>query len=498
MFNISSTGSAMRRPSRVRAILGAFGVAVLLGMTPLISATGAGAADAMVTLPSLAPLVEKVKPAVVNISTTQKPDRTRGASPFPPGSPEDQFFRRFFGDQGPNRRGGPEIHALGSGFIVDADGYVVTNNHVIEGAQEIKVIASDGETYSASLIGTDGKTDIALLKIDAGKPLPFVNFGDSDAALVGDWVLAVGNPFGLGGSVTMGIVSARGRDIGASAYDDFLQIDAPINSGNSGGPTFNLKGEVIGINTAIYSPNGGSVGIGFAIPAALAKPVVEDLKASGKVQRGWLGVEIQEVSSDIAKSLGMDKPRGALIANVLENSPAAKAGVRDGDLITEVNGKAIDEMRQLPREIAQFRAGDKVDLTIHRAGGKVENVQVVIGAMPDEGSRGGYMSGRSSGSSTLDNLGLALSPLTSKERKELNLRPSLVGVLISEVIDGSPAAEKGIQPGDVIVAVNQEAVAKPDDVVTLVEKTSESGKSNVLFLINRGGKQRYIAIPFGR
>ena len=499
MFNKSSTGLAVRRPSLVTATLGAFGVAVLLGVTPLASAASADADGAMVALPSLAPLVEKVKPAVVNISTTQKPERTRGASPFPPGSPEDQFFRRFFGDQMPKRRGGPEIHALGSGFIVDADGYVVTNNHVIDGAQEIKVIASDGETYSAKLIGTDGKTDLALLKIDAGKALPFVSFGDSNASQVGDWVLAVGNPFGLGGSVTMGIVSARGRDIGASAYDDFLQIDAPINSGNSGGPTFNLKGEVIGINTAIYSPNGGSVGIGFAIPSSLAKPVVEELKASGKVQRGWLGVEIQEVSQDIAKSLGLDKPKGALVANVLENSPAAKAGVRDGDLITEVNGKSIDEMRQLPREVAMFKAGDKVDLTILRAGGKVEKVQVVIGVMPDDGKGGsGDMTGGGASSSTLGSLGLSVSTLGDKERKELNLRSSLEGALITEVADDSPAAEKGIQPGDVVVAINQEAVKNPGDVVAHVEKAKESGKTNVLFLINRGGKQRYVAIPFDK
>lgn len=489
------TGVAGRRFSLVAATLGAFGSAVLL-TTPVLAAEVPAVAE-HVSLPSLAPLVAKVKPAVVNISTTQKTERAKsgGASPFPPGSPEDEFFRRFFGEQAPRRRGGQEVHALGSGFIIDETGYVVTNNHVIDGAQEISVTISDGETYPAKLIGNDEKTDLALLKIEAKKPLPYVSFGDSTASQVGDWVMAVGNPFGLGGSVTIGIISASGRDIQAGPYDDFLQIDAPINSGNSGGPTFNLKGEVIGINTAIYSPNGGSVGIGFAIPSSLAKPVVEELRTQGKIQRGWLGVEIQEVSPDIAKSLGLDKPKGALVANVVENGPAAKAGIHQGDLITAVNSKQIDEMRQLPREIAMFKAGDKVELTVYRAGGKVEKIMVSIGAMPSDGKVGG-MSGGNGNSPTLDSLGVRLAPLTTTEKKELGLRSALEGALVSEVADDSPAAEKGIQPGDVIVAVNQEAVTTPADVTDRVEKAKSSGKSNVLFLINRGGKQRYVAIPF--
>ncbi len=487
-------GATMRRFSLVAVTLGAFGTTVLFTM-PTVSAAPAAAND-LVALPSLAPLVAKVKPAVVNISTTQKMAQARngGTSPFPPGSPEEEFFRRFFGDQRPQRRpGGQEVHALGSGFIIDPSGYVVTNHHVIDGAQEISVFVGDGENYPAKLIGSDEKTDLALLKIEAKKDLPFVSFGDSTAAQVGDWVMAVGNPFGLGGTVTMGIISASGRDIHSGPYDDYLQIDASINSGNSGGPTFNLKGEVIGINTAIYSPNGGSVGIGFAIPASMAKPVIEELKSQGKIQRGWLGVEIQEVSPDIAKGLGLDKAKGALVASVMDNSPAAKAGIHQGDLITAVNGKPIDEMRQLPREIAMLKAGDKAELTIHRAGGKVEKVTVAIGAMPDSGSAS---ADDGQVSSSLDSMGIRLAPLTATERKELGLRSALEGALVSEVLDDSPASEKGIQPGDVIVAVSQEAVSSPADVVDRVEKAKSSGKSNVLFLINRGGKQRYVAIPF--
>src|SRR5205814_6687140 len=359
------------------AVLG-FGLGATLAMSPLVWAqtppadNSASAAQTLaVPQQSFAPLVKKVLPAVVNISVTEKPGSEQTSAQMPEdfrgGAPFDDFLRRFFdqhggsdqhggqGQQmprpfggGPNEEGsGPGRIALGSGFIIDPSGTVVTNNHVVGEAAKVEVTLQDNSKYTAQIVGRDSKTDIAVLKIKADKPLPFVSLGDSNAAQIGDWVIAVGNPFGLGGSVTTGIISARGRDIHSGPYDDFLQIDAPINRGNSGGPTFNLKGEVIGINTAIYSPNGGSVGIGFAIPANLAKPVIEQLREHGKVSRGWLGVQIQEVTPAIARNLGLPSDHGALVADVTKGGPAEKAGLQQGDVIESFGGQQIDKLRDL-------------------------------------------------------------------------------------------------------------------------------------------------------
>ncbi|HKO06722.1 MAG TPA: Do family serine endopeptidase, partial [Alphaproteobacteria bacterium] len=323
---------------------------------------------------SFAPLVKEVAPAVVNVSTTQKvsggPMMDLPFQDLPEDSPFRQFFKHYF--NGPGQGQGeshPMLqHSLGSGFVIDPSGYVVTNNHVVGSATEINVKLSDGTTYNAKLVGRDERTDLALLKITADHALPAVAWGDSDKAQVGDWVMAVGNPFGLGGTVTAGIVSARGRDLHEGPYDSFIQTDAAINRGNSGGPMFNMDGQVIGINSAIYSPNGGSVGIGFAIPSALAKPVVEQLKEHGSVERGWLGVQIQEVTPDVAESLGLKAPAGALVAKVTKDSPSEAAGLRQGDVITRFNGKDIKELRDLTRSVADTRPGTNAPITIWRDG----------------------------------------------------------------------------------------------------------------------------------
>src|SRR5579863_7810123 len=381
----------------------AAGVALTLAFSPLARAadTPAAASPLAAALPSFAPLVKKVMPAVVNISATLKQDAVpsddsdsdqdqsgpdAGPGPFRnfPQSPFDEMLRRFFEQQG---RPMPREHAertvaLGSGFIIDPSGFVVTNNHVVQNADKVTVIFQDDSQHPAKVVGRDNKTDLALLKIDAPKPLPYVSWGDSSSEEVGDWVLAVGNPFGLGGSVSPGFVSARGRDIHAGPYDDFLQIDASINRGNSGGPTFNLDGQVVGINTAIYSPNGGSVGIGFAIPSSLAKPVIDQLRDHGKVERGWLGVQIQQVTPEIAKSLGLPKDQGALVADVTPSGPAAKAGFKQGDVILSFNGKEIDKVRDLPIVVAETKVGDVAQVHVWRKSGETD-LTPKIAQMPE-------------------------------------------------------------------------------------------------------------------
>ncbi|MBI3451632.1 MAG: Do family serine endopeptidase, partial [Rhodospirillales bacterium] len=373
---------ARRGPIAALAALGAFAV---LFAPP--------AAEARSGPEGFSVLVAKVSPAVVNVSTTQKFETVAETMPpqfaFPPGSPFEEFSRRFFqtpgeGDSNGDHDGTPRrATALGSGFIIDPAGYVVTNNHVIGQAEKITVTLQGGDKFDAALIGRDAKTDLALLKIKSDKPLPFVSFGDSAQAQVGDWVIAVGNPFGLGGTVTAGIISARGRDIQSGPFDDFLQIDAPINRGNSGGPTFNTDGQVIGINSAIYSPNGGSVGIGFAIPASLAKPIVEQLRTHGSIDRGWLGVQIQPVTDEIANGLGLAKAQGALVSSIRDDGPAAKSGLEQGDVIVAVNGETVTQFKDLPRLIAAIKAGEKVRLAVWR-GGAETTVNVVIGKMPQD------------------------------------------------------------------------------------------------------------------
>jgi serine protease Do len=461
---------------------------------------------------SFADLVAKVKPAVVNISTTQRVEgpaigRDLPQIPdLPEGSPFRDFLERFF-NQRPGQgfeRPQRNINALGSGFIIDPAGYVVTNNHVIAKATDIKVKLTDNGEFKATLVGRDEKTDLALLKIDAPKPLPYVTWGDSDKAREGDWILAVGNPFGLGGTVTAGIISARGRDLSSGPYDDYLQIDAPINRGNSGGPSFNMAGEVIGVNTAIFSPTGGSVGIGFAVPSNLAKDVIAELRRSGTVERGWLGVQIQSVTQEVAESLGLKEAKGALVAGMTENSPAGKAGIKQGDVIVAFNGIAINELRDLTRAVAATRKGSVAKVEVVR-GGKTQTISVTIGAMPkgeelasapaEEKEEQAAAKGAETG---LDALGLRLAPTSAETRSRYGLKEEVKGAVVVGVKRDAPAAERGIAVGDVIVGVGQERVSSVSDVVAKVKRASESKQKAVLLLIDRKGNERFIPVPLSR
>lgn len=461
-----------------------------------------GAAPAQAEMPgSFADLVDQVTPAVVNISTTRE---TRGPSfeglpefkfDLPPGSPFEEFFERFrerWGEQGPNapRRG----TGLGSGFIVDPSGYVVTNNHVIDGANEVKVTLVDGRQFTAELVGRDPKTDLALLKIESSERLPHVEWGDSDAVRVGDWVVAVGNPYGLGGTVTVGVISARGRDIGAGPFDDFLQIDASINQGNSGGPTFSTAGRVIGVNTAIFSPTGGSVGIGFAIPSNMARAIIDELRQHGRVERGWLGVQIQQVTPEMAEALGLERPMGAIVAQVTPDSPAAKAGVRQGDVILSFNGTEVGEMRQLPRLVAAANPNSAAELVVWRDGAR-KRLTVSLGRMEPEPETASVEQPAQEGSGqSLASLGATLAPITPELRREFDLPEGATGVLVLEVEPEGPAARQGLRPGDVIERVAQTPVDSPEDIEPLVAAAREGGKDVVLLLVQRQGNSLFMAL----
>jgi serine protease Do len=460
---------------------------------------------------SFAPLVKKVSPAVVNISVTEKSD-VEGLSERMPdqfrGSPFDDFLRRFFEQhnaegqgQLPLRpfRGGPDLQeggakriALGSGFIVDPSGYLVTNNHVVGEAAKVEVTLQDNSKYTAQIVGRDPRTDIAVLKIKADKPLPAVSFGDSNAAQVGDWVIAVGNPFGLGGSVTTGIISARGRDIHTGQFDDFLQIDAPINRGNSGGPTFNLNGEVIGINTAIYSPNGGSVGIGFAVPSNVAKQVVNQLESHGKVARGWLGVQIQEVTPAIAASLGLHDEHGALVSVVTPNSPGAEAGLKQGDIVLSFNGSEVKQLRDLPRLVAAVPPGSTATLGIWRSGQSTD-LQVKLGDAP-ENPQIAAAADQPSREDRADAAGLHLAPLTNDLRRELRLGRDVHGVFITGIDGGSVAEGGGLKRGDILVSINQQPVNTPEQAAARLQEIAKSPQKSALLLLNRHGVSQYVGI----
>ncbi|MFO0388197.1 MAG: DegQ family serine endoprotease [Alphaproteobacteria bacterium] len=449
-----------------------------------------------------ADLVEKLSPAVVNISTTQKVKGAQGYFGMPfeglPNTPEFEPFRQFFDRFGGQMQQAPEreVFSLGSGFIIDAEGYVITNNHVVAEADEVTVTLSDDRKFNAEIIGRDPKTDLALLKIKDSKPFPYVPMGDSDAMRVGDWVIAIGNPFGLGGSVTQGIISARQRSINAGPFDDFLQTDAPINRGNSGGPLFNTKGEVIGINSAIFSPSGGSVGIGFAIPTALAKPIISQLKAQGHVVRGWLGVKIQEVNDEIAESVGLDKAKGALIMDVSEGSPAAKAGLKAGDIVLSFDSKEIKEMRFLPRLVAETKIGNSVPVGYWREG-KLHTTQVVVAKLDDEEERPVKASKdkkeKTGNSQTV--LGMELVPLNAALKQNFSVRKGVDGLAILDVASGSEAAKRGIRGGDVIVAVNNIAVASVADMQKLVENARKLGRKFVLITIARENEVAMLTLP---
>jgi len=493
---IVTNADTSKRPRRRMAALGALTVASALALTPMASTP----AFAHAAPDGFGDLIEDVSPSVVQITAT-KIARERGPAPQIPeqfrNGPFKDFFDRFSREGGPHgdQRPHPKQGALGSGFIVDDEGIVVTNNHVVSNASEIKVTLTDGREFPAKLIGADEKTDLAVLKVETDTALPARSWGNSDKSRVGDWVLAVGNPFGLGGTATVGIISARGRDIGSGPYDDFIQIDAPINSGNSGGPLFDGKGNVIGVNTAIFSPNGGNVGIGFAIPSNIAQEVVADLRENGTVERGWLGVMIQPVTPDVAESLGLKQPKGALVANVTPDSPAEKAGLRQGDIVLGFGGQDIDKVRDLTRVVADTAIGDKTRVSVWRDDKRV-NLNVRVGEMPQQVSANTQEDRNEDANSgiQLSSLGLTLANLDKETRDGLGLSEDSTGVVIAGVDSDTNSAAKGLRPGDVITHVNQAPVASPNDVVKAVKKAEDADRKAVLLLIDRQGESRFVAV----
>jgi serine protease Do len=453
-------------------------------------------ASVQIAPPSFSKLIEAVQPAVVSIASSHP--QTRGGMmqrpdfEFPEGSPFKKFFEEHSQRQVPEGRPNGEMQAMGSGFIVDPDGYIVTNNHVVEGAGEITVILHDGTRHTAKVKGRDPKTDLALLKIETSEELPYVRFGDSEKAKVGDWVVAVGNPFGLGGSVSAGIISARGRDIQSGPYDDYLQIDAPINRGNSGGPLFDASGKVVGVNTAIFSPSGGNIGIGFAIPSTLAEPVIAELKSDGRVARGWLGVHIQSIDETLAETMNLDQEEGALVSSVEPGSPAQRSGVKVGDVILEFGGEEVEDARSLPRMVADTDNGDTVSVTVWRDG-KRESLQVILGSLPGEETVA--ITESRDVDDGAPKLGVSLSALSAEAKKHLKLSDDEVGVLIVDVLADSPAARHGLQRGDIISRIGQTTVTKPDEVVTAVKQAAKEKHKTVLLLIKRDGMSRFVAVP---
>jgi serine protease Do len=453
---------------------------------------------------SFAPIVEPLMPAVVNISTTQKVT-VPGVPMFNfqglPGDPQSEQFKELFRQFGERFGGGDqerEVTSLGSGFVIDPQGFVVTNNHVVANADQVEVIFSDNTRLPAKIVGRDAKTDLALLKVTSSKPLVAVPFGDSDALRVGDWVIAVGNPFGLGGSVSAGIVSARGRNINAGPFDDFIQTDAAINRGNSGGPLFNTKGEVVGINSAIFSPTGTNIGIGFAVPTSLGKPVIEQLKQYGRAHRAWLGVKIQEVNKEIAEAIGLKEPKGALVLEISAKSPAQGSGLQAGDVILKFNGREIKEMRHLPRAVAESKIGQKTEVIVFRKG-KQLTLQITLGEQPadaDEPSeKAEPIKGKGANSPSGMVLGMKLVPITSPVRAQYNLPATAKGLLVTELKRDSDVAKQGVRPGDIILDVNQNAVADAKAVQTQVAAVKESGREQVLIRVARGEAVQFITVP---
>ncbi|MCV3208982.1 DegQ family serine endoprotease [Mesorhizobium sp. YC-39] len=480
-------------------IVGTFAISSFV--TPSVAADGP---------PSVADLAQGLLGAVVNISTSQTVKGTEGpgAVPMPQlpeGSPFQDFFDDFFKNRGGDKDGGAQkVQSLGSGFVVDAEqGIVVTNNHVIADADDIEVNFSDGVTLKATLVGTDTKTDVAVLKVDPkGHKLTAVKFGDSSKMRVGDWVMAIGNPFGLGGTVTVGIVSARNRDINSGPYDDFIQTDAAINRGNSGGPLFNSVGEVIGINTAIISPSGGSIGIGFSIPSQLASGVVDQLRQFGETRRGWLGVRIQPVTDDIAESLGMATAKGALVAGVIKGGPVDNGTILAGDVIIKFDGKDIHEMRDLPRVVAESTVGKAVDVVIVRKGVE-QTVKVTLGRLEDgeklasgeDGNTDQDNGDKAPAVSTASVLGMTVGELNDETRTKFGIAADVSGVVITDVAKDSAAAERGIQAGEVITEIAQESVATPKDVMDRIGALKEQGRKNALLMLaSKSGELRFVTI----
>jgi len=507
----SLTGVTRGRLTLVRrGSLAAAGL--LLMLTPASSQTRGPA--------SVAPVAEKLIEAVVNISTSQTLKGPEGVPlpKVPKGAPFEEFFEDFFNRKGGRSPSDRKVSSLGSGFVIDGkEGYIVTNNHVIDGADEITVNFHDGSKLKVDkVIGKDTKTDLALLKVTPKKPLASVPFGGSAKLKVGDWVMAIGNPFGLGGSVTVGIISAKQRDINSGPYDDYLQTDAAINKGNSGGPLFNMDGEVIGVNTAIISPTGGSIGIGFAVPSDTAVVVVDQLRQFGETRRGWLGVKVQSLTDDLAETYGVKENTGALVAGVTADSPAQKAGIVEGDIILKFDGKDVTTMRGLPRLVAQTPIGKDVDVEVLRKGQK-RTLRVAVGRLAEEDEptkasgkdapknkggkgkskepdkQGGGTGTKPSGQALF---GLGLAPLTDDLRTKYGLKADAKGVVVTEVDPASPAAEKGIKAGDVIVEIAQEPVASVDDITKGIDKVKNAGGKAVLLRLEGGkGDMRFVALP---
>jgi serine protease Do len=497
----------MACPSLIRFARPVFHVAVIAAAAMTLMLGSPGSSVAAVRGPdAIADVAEQVIDAVVNISTSQKVNMRKGAIPqLPPGSPFEEFFDEFFknrrgrGGGDSQSEGSPHrVNSLGSGFIIDPSGLVVTNNHVIDGADEIHVILNDGTKLKAEVKGIDKKTDLALLQVKPTKPLKSVKFGDSDKLRLGEWVIAIGNPFSLGGTVTAGIVSARNRDIQSGPYDNYIQTDASINRGNSGGPLFNLNGEVVGINTAIISPSGGSIGIGFAVPSKTAVAVIDQLRQYGETRRGWLGVRIQQVTDDIAESLSVKPARGALVAGIVDNGPAKPAGIEAGDVIVKFDGRDVQKMSDLPRIVADTPVGKTVDVVVIRKG-KEETKKVKIGRLEDEEKQEAKANADEKSAAPKSvvkrTLGLDLANLDDRLRKEYKIKDTVKGVVITKVDPSSNAAEKRLSTGDVIVEIAQEAVNSTDDVQKRIDKLKKEGRRSALFLIaNAGGEVRFVAL----
>lgn len=496
--------SNILRNNRTAALLGAafvMGAASLPFVTNTSNALAAPAevGGILASSGSFASVVDADKPAVVTITTTMK---ATDVSADDQNSPMDEQFRQFFEHQGiplphqaPQQRQGQHAIALGSGFIIGSDGVIVTNNHVIANAVDIKVTLDDGTELPAKLIGTDPKSDLAVIKVQAPKTLATIAWGDSDKLKLGDQILAIGNPFGIGTTVTAGIVSARGRDLHSGPYDDFIQIDAPINHGNSGGPLVDRDGNVVGINTAIYSPNGGSVGVGFAIPSDEAKMIVAKLQKNGSIDHGFLGVQIQPVTPDVANAVGLAKAEGALVAAVTAGTPAADAGVKTGDIVTAVGGQDVKTPKDLSRLVADMSPGAKEALTVWRDG-QTSSLNVTIGGNDEDQKQASADTGSDAQQSNQPSLGIGLANLTPDVREELNLPKGANGVVVASVNPDKTAAAAGIQTGDIIVSVNDKPVHDARDVKTAVADAGKAGRKSVLLLIEREGNKTFVAVPF--
>ena len=510
----------------VKNLLGAVALSALMLATPMSVGSIPARADVQIqNLPNVADLAEKLLPAVVEISVESKVNDA--ASSDMPKIPDDSPFKDFFdqflkkkqqegqgGGKPPDNRapdnngrdnGTPNsdersVNSMGSGFIIDATGLIVTNNHVVEGANTIQVHMQDGTMMKAELVGRDPKTDIAVIRVKPDRSLPTVNFGDSDKTRIGEWALAIGNPFGLGGSVSLGIISARNRDINSGPYDDYFQTDAAINKGNSGGPLFNMTGEVVGINSAIFSPSGGSVGIGFSIPSNTAKSVVNQLVKFGETRRGWLGVKIQTVTPDIAESMGLTKPHGALVADVTKGSPSEKAGLQAGDVIVQFDGRAIADSKELPRVVAETEVGKEVDVKVVRDA-KEMDVKVTLGRLEDGEKQvaadANSKPAPTTAPSTITTLGMTVSTMNDELRSKFKVEEKVSGALVTEVASSGVAVDKGIASGDVIMEAGGKLVISSADVSAAIDSATKDGKASVLLLIAKSGKSsetRFIAL----